>query len=80
MNNYLQLIRQARYLRYEGCSYPAKKQSVAPYTEAFIGCNNPNMVWRADYKGQFKTREIESFATHQRLQITIAGICYIAED
>lgn len=28
-----------------------------PYTEPFVGCDRPNAVWSADYKGQFRTQD-----------------------
>lgn len=28
---------------------------VPPYSEPFLGCDAPNSVWSADYKGQFRT-------------------------
>jgi transposase InsO family protein len=31
-----------------------RKKQVAPYTEPFLLCQNPNDVWSIDYKGQFR--------------------------
>jgi len=31
------------------------RRRVTPYGEPFIGCDAPNSVWSADYKGQFRT-------------------------
>lgn len=31
------------------------RHHVPPYTEPFRGCDAPNKVWSADYKGQFRT-------------------------
>jgi transposase InsO family protein len=31
------------------------KRGVSPYTDPLLGCEKPNMVWSADYKGQFNT-------------------------
>lgn len=33
-----------------------KKRRVTEYREVFIGCDQPNDVWSADYKGQIKLR------------------------
>ena len=30
------------------------RRRTPPYTEPFIGCNRPNAVWSADFKGQFR--------------------------
>ena len=32
-----------------------RKRRVASYSEPFTGCDRPNRVWGADYKGQFET-------------------------
>jgi transposase InsO family protein len=32
-----------------------RRRRVAPYSEPFLGCDRPNRVWSADYKGQFYT-------------------------
>lgn len=32
-----------------------RKHRTPPYTEPFSACLRPNMVWSADYKGQFRT-------------------------
>ncbi|MBW1854160.1 MAG: transposase [Deltaproteobacteria bacterium] len=43
-------------LKRQGLVKPRKrKRRVQPYSEPFIGCDEPNKVWSADYKGQFKT-------------------------
>ena len=34
-----------------------KRHRVAPYTEPFKLCNQPNAVWSADFKGQFNTQD-----------------------
>jgi len=45
-------------LKRQGLVQPRKrKRRVTPYSEPFIGCDQPNLVWSADYKGQFKTRD-----------------------
>lgn len=31
------------------------RKHVPPYSEPFLGCDAPNRVWSADFKGQFKT-------------------------
>jgi putative transposase len=31
-----------------------RKRSVAPYTEPFVLCEEPNDIWSIDYKGQFR--------------------------
>ena len=33
------------------------RSRVAPYTEPFAHCTQPNAVWSADYKGQFYTQD-----------------------
>lgn len=33
------------------------RRRVPPYTEPFAECKEPNDVWSADYKGQFKTQD-----------------------
>jgi putative transposase len=46
----------ANILKQAGLVKPRKKRSrTPPYTEPFQDCLGPNMVWSADYKGQFKT-------------------------
>lgn len=43
-------------LKQAGLVKPRKNRSrTPPYTEPFQECLGPNMVWSADYKGQFKT-------------------------
>lgn len=43
-------------LKQAGLVRPRKKRSrTPPYTEPFQECLGPNLVWSADYKGQFKT-------------------------
>lgn len=43
-------------LKKQGLVQPRKKKRrVPPYTEPFLGCNKPNAVWSADFKGQFNT-------------------------
>jgi transposase InsO family protein len=43
-------------LKQAGLVTPRKKrQRAQPYTEPFLDCSGPNVVWSADYKGQFKT-------------------------
>jgi transposase InsO family protein len=32
-----------------------RKRRVTPYTDPLLGCDKPNSVWSADYKGQFNT-------------------------
>jgi len=45
-------------LKRQGLVKPRKrKRRVQPYSEPFLGCDKPNRVWSADYKGQFKTRD-----------------------
>lgn len=34
-----------------------KRQRTPSYTEPFLECAGPNIVWSADYKGQFKTKD-----------------------
>ncbi len=34
-----------------------KRHRIAPYTEPFKLCNQPNAVWSADFKGQFNTQD-----------------------
>lgn len=42
-------------LKRYGLVQPRKyKRRMPPYTEPFIGCDKPNAVWSADYKGYFK--------------------------
>lgn len=31
-----------------------RKRRTPPYTEPFLGCEHPNAVWSADFKGQFR--------------------------
>jgi len=33
------------------------RRKVAPYEEPFLECRNPNDIWSADYKGQFRTQD-----------------------
>lgn len=33
-----------------------RRKRVVPYAEPFRGCDSPNAVWSADYKGQFYTK------------------------
>lgn len=41
-------------LKKQGLVQPRKKKRrVPPYTEPFLGCDKPNAVWSADFKGQF---------------------------
>ena len=42
-------------LKRRGFVHPRKyRRHVPPYTEPFLGCDAPNKVWSADYKGQFR--------------------------
>jgi putative transposase len=34
-----------------------KRRRMPPYTEPFNSCDEPNSVWAADYKGQFRTMD-----------------------
>jgi transposase InsO family protein len=44
-----------KILKKHGLVYPRKHRlRVPPYTTPFIGCEQPNAVWSADYKGQFR--------------------------
>ena len=41
-------------LKKQGLVQPRKKKRrVPPYTEPLLGCDEPNAVWSADFKGQF---------------------------
>jgi transposase InsO family protein len=43
-------------LRRQGLVKPRRlRRHTPPYTEPFLGCETPNAVWSADYKGQFRT-------------------------
>ena len=43
-------------LKKQGLVQPRKKRrKTPPYTEPFLDCNKPNVVWSADFKGQFYT-------------------------
>lgn len=43
-------------LKKQGLVQPRKKKRrTPPYTEPFLGCDEPNAVWSADFKGQFHT-------------------------
>jgi transposase InsO family protein len=43
-------------LKKQGLVQPRKmKRRVPPYTEPFIGCDEPNVTWSADFKGHFHT-------------------------
>jgi len=43
-------------LKRQGLVQPRKKRRrVPPYTQPFLGCDKPNAVWSADFKGQFYT-------------------------
>ena len=43
-------------LRKQGLVHPRKrKRRVMPYADPLLGCDKPNTVWSADYKGQFNT-------------------------
>lgn len=45
-------------LRKEGLVSPRKKRRrTPPYMEPFKGCDKPNDVWSADYKGEFRTKD-----------------------
>ncbi len=44
------ILKQAGYVKTR-----RKRQRTPPYTEPFLECSGPNIVWSADYKGQFKT-------------------------
>jgi len=33
------------------------RKRVSPYEEPFLECKNPNDIWSADYKGQFRTKD-----------------------
>jgi transposase InsO family protein len=42
-------------LKKHGLVFPRKRRlRTPPYTTPFLGCDQPNDVWSADYKGQFK--------------------------
>jgi len=44
-----------KILKKHGLVYPRKHRlRTPPYTTPFIGCEQPNAVWSADYKGQFR--------------------------
>ena len=44
------------WLKKEGLVTPRKKKRrTAQYTDPFLSCDQPNQVWSADYKGQFRT-------------------------
>jgi len=44
-----------KILKKHGLVYPRKHRlRTPPYTTPFIGCEQPNAVWSADYKGHFK--------------------------
>ena len=43
-------------LKKQGLVQPRKKKRrTPPYTEPFLGCDEPNAVWSADFKGHFHT-------------------------
>ena len=43
-------------LKKQGLVQPRqKKRRTPPYTEPFLGCDEPNAVWSADFKGHFHT-------------------------
>ena len=43
-------------LKKHGLVYPRKRRShTPPYTTPFLECTQSNIVWSADYKGQFRT-------------------------
>jgi putative transposase len=45
-------------LRREGLVRHRKRRRSTPaYTEPFLECCEPNKVWSADYKGQFRTKD-----------------------
>jgi transposase InsO family protein len=45
-------------LRREGLvRHRKRKRRAPPYTEPFLDCCEPNEVWSADYKGQFRTTD-----------------------
>lgn len=44
-----------KILKKHGLVYPRKHRChTPPYTEPFTECSQPNIVWSADYKGQFR--------------------------
>jgi transposase InsO family protein len=47
-----QIIKQAGLVKER-----KRRHKTPPYKEPFQDCKGPNMVWSADYKGQFKTGE-----------------------
>ena len=43
-------------LKRHGLAVPRKvRRRTAPYTDPFVGCDQPNAVWCADFKGWFRT-------------------------
>jgi len=45
-----------KILKRHGLVYPRKRRShTPPYTTPFLECTQSNIVWSADYKGQFRT-------------------------